>query len=113
MIDQYRLIDKYWLIIDQWSESHNLYLQLFRDDIEYLLKMQDLWKQRRKPQPIAWNNFGQGNTQQTDDTADVNSVSDQWSIIDLISIIEQLSYWSAGGRGLGSWPSELEIWVFT
>lgn len=30
---------------------------MFRDDIKYLLSMEALWKKRRPPTPLDWNNL--------------------------------------------------------
>ena len=30
---------------------------MFRDDIKYLLSMETLWKNRRAPTPLDWNNL--------------------------------------------------------
>lgn len=34
-----------------------LYVQLFRDDIKYLLSMETLWKKRRPPNPLDFDNL--------------------------------------------------------
>ena len=33
--------------------------QMFRDDIKYLLSMEALWKKRRPPLPLDWDNLPQ------------------------------------------------------
>lgn len=43
-----------------WARScdydpQKLFMKLFHDDIEYLLSMHDLWKQRQKPTPLNWS----------------------------------------------------------
>ncbi|KAL4706205.1 hypothetical protein ACJJTC_018389 [Scirpophaga incertulas] len=46
----------------QWAaetnyEPEKLFSKLFGDDIRYLLTMEDLWKTRRPPAPLTWNNL--------------------------------------------------------
>ena len=65
-----QLIAKYLLFTDseavlpipentrEWAEKVNydpdlLFKKLFHDDIQYLLKMENLWKERRKPTPFT------------------------------------------------------------
>lgn len=46
----------------QWAEDcgydpQKLFQKLFHDDINYLLSMHNLWKKRRPPTPLDWNNL--------------------------------------------------------
>ena len=36
-----------------------LYLQLFRDDVHYLLSMENLWKKREPPEPLDFDRLSQ------------------------------------------------------
>lgn len=38
-------------------EPEKLFSKLFSDDIRYLLSMENLWKKRRPPTPLAWDNL--------------------------------------------------------
>uniref|UniRef100_A0A1A9VN27 SUMO-activating enzyme subunit n=1 Tax=Glossina austeni TaxID=7395 RepID=A0A1A9VN27_GLOAU len=45
----------------QWARDNNydpetLFNKFFNDDIKYLLSMSNLWKTRKPPRPIQWNN---------------------------------------------------------
>uniref|UniRef100_A0A1B0G3Y6 SUMO-activating enzyme subunit n=1 Tax=Glossina morsitans morsitans TaxID=37546 RepID=A0A1B0G3Y6_GLOMM len=45
----------------QWAKDNNydpetLFNKFFNDDIKYLLSMSNLWKTRKPPRPIQWNN---------------------------------------------------------
>lgn len=46
----------------QWAADTNydpekLFSKLFGDDIRYLLSMENLWKKRRPPTPLTWDNL--------------------------------------------------------
>uniref|UniRef100_A0A1A9ZX08 SUMO-activating enzyme subunit n=1 Tax=Glossina pallidipes TaxID=7398 RepID=A0A1A9ZX08_GLOPL len=46
----------------QWARDNNydpetLFNKFFNDDIKYLLSMSNLWKTRKPPRPIQWNNL--------------------------------------------------------
>jgi len=46
----------------QWAQNNGydpqkLFQKLFHDDIKYLLSMENLWKKRRPPTPLDWNNL--------------------------------------------------------
>ncbi|XP_031777196.1 SUMO-activating enzyme subunit 2 [Nasonia vitripennis] len=48
-----------------WAQSNSydpekLFTKLFHDDIKYLLSMDNLWKKRRPPVPLDWNNLPDG-----------------------------------------------------
>lgn len=48
-----------------WAQSSDydpekLFTKLFHDDIKYLLSMDNLWKKRRPPTPLEWNNLPDG-----------------------------------------------------
>ncbi|CAH2257408.1 SUMO-activating enzyme subunit 2 [Pararge aegeria] len=66
-----------------WASETNydpekLFSKLFGDDIRYLLSMENLWKKRRPPTPLTWNNLpGKGNP-----TAQHSGLPDQrvWSM---------------------------------
>ncbi|XP_069112251.1 SUMO-activating enzyme subunit 2-like [Argopecten irradians] len=38
-------------------DPHKLFNKLFRDDIKYLLSMETLWKKRKPPTPLDWENL--------------------------------------------------------
>lgn len=45
-----------------WAQSNDydpekLFTKLFHEDIKYLLSMDNLWKKRRPPVPLDWNNL--------------------------------------------------------
>ncbi|MFH4975349.1 hypothetical protein AB6A40_002058 [Gnathostoma spinigerum] len=45
-----------------WAASHSydpqrLFQKFFNEDIKYLLSMENLWKERRKPTPLVWNDL--------------------------------------------------------
>lgn len=51
--------------VRNWAEAHNydaerIFVKLFKDDIEYLLKMENLWKDRRKPIPLEIDDIKSG-----------------------------------------------------
>ena len=39
-----------------------LFTKLFCDDIKYLLSMDNLWKKRKPPTPLEWNNLPDAGT---------------------------------------------------
>lgn len=48
-----------------WTQScdydpEKLFTKLFRDDIKYLLSMDNLWKKRRPPTPLNWRELPDG-----------------------------------------------------
>ncbi|XP_072024807.1 SUMO-activating enzyme subunit 2-like [Amphiura filiformis] len=54
-----------------WAEStdynpQKLFKKLFHDDVKYLLSMDKLWKKRRPPTPLDWDNLPQSESNQTD-----------------------------------------------
>ncbi|XP_053402839.1 SUMO-activating enzyme subunit 2-like [Mercenaria mercenaria] len=55
-----------------------LFHKMFRDDIKYLLSMEALWKKRRPPLPLDWNNL----PHTVDKAATQGTIHDQrqWSI---------------------------------
>ncbi|KAK3086737.1 hypothetical protein FSP39_022679 [Pinctada imbricata] len=58
-------------------DPQKIFNKLFRDDIKYLLSMENLWKKRRPPEPLDWNKLPQ-----SDKVDDSNTMRDQrlWSI---------------------------------
>lgn len=51
----------------QWAQdcgydSQKLFQKFFNDDITYLLSMHNLWKNRKPPMPLDWNNLPDAGT---------------------------------------------------
>ena len=58
-----------------WAQSTNydpekIFTKLFHDDIKYLLSMDNLWKKRRPPVPLEWNNLSEGGIKMNSSTKD-------------------------------------------
>lgn len=78
----------------EWAKQYNydhlkLFNKLFREDIFYLLSMENLWKERRAPVPLDWDNLPDavaGSSQQPKP-----SMKDQeiWSIKQCASVFEE------------------------
>lgn len=67
----------------EWAAStgydpQKLFKKLFHDDIQYLLSMDKLWKKRRPPVPLEWDQLPQEDTSTTNN--DVLETQRQWTI---------------------------------
>ncbi|XP_055955472.1 SUMO-activating enzyme subunit 2 isoform X2 [Patella vulgata] len=54
--DLERKSTRVWAIENGYNPE-KIFSKLFRDDIKYLLSMEALWKTRRPPEPLDWNNL--------------------------------------------------------
>uniref|UniRef100_F1L101 SUMO-activating enzyme subunit n=1 Tax=Ascaris suum TaxID=6253 RepID=F1L101_ASCSU len=66
-----------------WAASHNfdpqtLFRKFFHDDIEVLLTLSDLWKSRRKPTPLEWDNLPNQNPGSSKDRTN----EDLWTVLE-------------------------------
>ncbi|XP_072947217.1 SUMO-activating enzyme subunit 2 [Epargyreus clarus] len=72
-----------------WAAETNydpkkLFSKLFCDDIRYLLAMENLWKQRRQPVPLDWDNLPSN----TEESAQHTGLPDQrvWSVKECVEM---------------------------
>uniref|UniRef100_A0A183DCG3 UBA_e1_thiolCys domain-containing protein n=1 Tax=Gongylonema pulchrum TaxID=637853 RepID=A0A183DCG3_9BILA len=68
----------------QWAAEHGydpkiLFKKFFHDDIKYLLIMADLWKDRRKPEPLDWHNLPDENPSSS---RSKSSNNDLWTVME-------------------------------
>ncbi|ESO98215.1 hypothetical protein LOTGIDRAFT_178117 [Lottia gigantea] len=56
--------------MDTGYDAEKIFSKLFRDDIKYLLTMETLWKKRRPPEPLDYNNLSDESPSSTNDMRD-------------------------------------------
>ncbi|XP_054748219.2 SUMO-activating enzyme subunit 2-like isoform X2 [Lytechinus pictus] len=73
---------------DSGFNAEKLFRKFFHEDIKYLLSMEKLWKKRRPPTPLDWNNLPD-TEEVSNDKGNLLRDQRQWNIKDCVRVFDE------------------------